>query len=183
MNDFEPTEGRSIAPGDHALLLYDDDELLLDYALPFMRQGIARAEQVMFVMNTRLSDALMETVEPAERDAFELIRADVHYGADFDPERTLADYERYIDATPGPIRVFAATDFNGTSISPGALLNYEAAAHKRLISNRTCAVCAYDTRNASEYVVRAARRVHPVRSTGHSCTFAENSAFDPTVLV
>lgn len=183
MNDFEPTEGRRIAPGDHALFLYDDDALFLDYALPFMREGLEREEKVIFVINARLCDALTESTEPAERGAIDVVQSNQRYGADFDPERTLAGYERDIAATPGPIRVFAAADFNGTSISPGDLLSYEAAAHKRLIADRTCAVCAYDTRNASEYVVRAARRVHPVRSTGHNCTFVENSAFDPTVLV
>lgn len=182
MNGFGPAPGRSIALGDHALFLYDDDALFLDYALPFIRGGLERSEKVMFVINAHLSETLTKSVEPAERDAIEVIPSSERYGADFDPERTLAAYERDIAAASGPIRVFAAADFNGAAVSPDNLLSYEAAAHKRLISDRTCAVCAYDTRDTSEYIVRAARRVHPVRCTGRRCEFVANSTFDPTVL-
>jgi CheY-like chemotaxis protein len=164
IRDFlgDHTHGRGCR---HEALVYSSTEELVAGALPFMRHGLARGEQVLVVMRDAgrlvLHEALGEDASRVEfADATEWYRSPAH---------AFEGYTRYLTDRLDRVRVVAEVVWpeDLAALDVAAWKRYEAGISAALADTPVSFICAYDTRELPAKIVADAQRTHPIlRSAG-----------------
>jgi two-component system nitrate/nitrite response regulator NarL len=151
----------------HEALVYSSADELVAATVPFLRQGLARNEDVLVVLQeagrTVLQEALGEDAEPIEfADALAWYRS---------PEHAFQGYSRYIDDRfergAHRVRVVAEVVWpeSSATVDVAKWKRYEAGISSAMASLPVSFICAYDTRELSADIISDAQRTHPVLRT------------------
>jgi anti-anti-sigma regulatory factor len=159
----------ALEPGEHACLVYDNDQLRDSALLTFLGHGLDRGERVVYLARTP-DDPLASALSSRARDGqFEVVASEdcyLHEGT-FAPDRALAGFRAVLDdaaargfatvRTAGgpPPRVTA----NGASRELSA---YERRAGSLFADGRLVSLCAYDTRIVPPVSLLGILDAHPI---------------------
>jgi anti-sigma factor RsiW len=185
--DFEPFADAvaSLSPHDHACLLYETREEQFAAAVPFIRRGLERHEQCVYIADDNSVEAVFAALGDGGVDVDSATRAGalrvitkgqayVKPGY-FDPEWMMSFWKLASDsATRAGFTALRATGemtwaLNG---APGIerLMEYEAKLNRFLAEHPASALCQYNTRRFPRELVRDAIQTHPtVISNGAVC--------------
>jgi anti-sigma regulatory factor (Ser/Thr protein kinase) len=144
----------------HAILVYGDDDALLERVVPFLEAGLTSGESVVLVVNSRkqalLAEALgsgSESVSYIDRDSF--------YTR---PEDALARYDlrlrQLVRDGATAVRAFAELPDCETGPELDAWITYEAIVNRALIHHPLSIVCGYDTREMPEALLESGLETH-----------------------
>ena len=153
-------------PFRHWACVYDDDQQLLDTAVPFLAAGLAAGEPVLAV-TTR---ANLELIGAAlgER-AGDVDYAESAFFGRRPPQRVAAFYRywtRHAAARSG-VRILAEPVWAGRSGREiAAWTRMESALNVALAATSIWMICPYDTRTLGPDIVAGALRTHPAQVTG-----------------
>jgi CheY-like chemotaxis protein len=167
----------------HEALIYSSADEFVASAVPFVRTGLARNEDVLVVLREAGRSALREALG---RDAAQIEFADAlaWYRS---PEHALQGYTRYLDDRLGRgvdrVRVVAEVIWPESSATADVAewKRYEAGISAAMASVPVSFVCAYDTKELPAEIISDARRTHPVVRTPEgarpSARYTEPAAF------
>jgi hypothetical protein len=140
---------RVFYPGEHASLIYRDDERLLDAAVPYIRAGLALEQQVVCVLDAEARDLIRASLRADELEAVEFVSPADMYGHPFDAARTRELYRAVVEQNSGVVRVLGGLDRGSArSIDPGELARLERDS-EALFERGLTALCTYDARYCS----------------------------------
>jgi CheY-like chemotaxis protein len=151
----------------HEALVYSSADDLAAGAAPFLREGLARGEEVLVV----LRDAGRSVVEQAlggGADRIEFADAVTWYQS---PEHAFQQYTRYIgdrlERGVSRVRVVAEVLWPQSSATADVAgwKRYEAGISAAMASVPVSFICTYDTQELPLAIVTDARRTHPVLRT------------------
>jgi CheY-like chemotaxis protein len=148
----------------HEALVYSSADELAAGSASFIRQGLARGEQVLVVLREP-GRAVLEQALGADAARMELADANAWYRS---PEHAFRAYTRYLDERLGEgvprVRVVAEVVWlPGTGPADvAAWKRYEAGISTAMASVPVSFVCAYDTRELPAGIIAAALRTHPI---------------------
>ena len=149
---------RSLAAGDHAVLVYDDAQLIAPFCARFLTDGIDAGEHVLAGMQDDLRRAVSALLAPDVAVLIEWREPAEIYG-DFDADRVAATYDELIGAEPRGTRILAGLDREcAKGVSAEDLDRYETAAHEIITGHGATVVCLYDTRSLPAELLPASRR-------------------------
>jgi len=163
----------------HELLLYAQDDTLVDVAAPFLKDGLAAGDAVVTVLDTRKLD-LLHAALGAQAKGVAWIDVASHYTR---PEAAVADYDARLRALVGDgvphVRLFGELPPLRSEAQCDAWIAYDAILNRAFDQHPVSVLCGYDGRAVPERVLAAARESHPVVH-GHG----PNEAFaDPAAIV
>jgi CheY-like chemotaxis protein len=168
----------------HEALVYSSADEFVASAVPFVRTGLARNEDVLVV--------LRESGRSALREALGGDAAQVEFAADAlawyrSPEHALQGYTRYLDDRLGRgvdrVRVVAEVIWPESSATADVAdwKRYEAGISAAMASVPVSFICVYDTQELTAGIVSDARRTHPVLRTAEgarpNARYTEPAAF------
>lgn len=144
----------------HDALYFATDSELLDFAVPFLRDGFARGERGVVACDERRTRLIVDALGGDHRLSL-LERLDVYRR----PARAVSIYQQMMErqvalGTPG-IRLLGEAEFGPGPLDWAEWCCYEAAVNHALAPYPLWAVCLYDTRRLSEEILRAGRLTHP----------------------
>ena len=142
--------------GDHIIVIYDSPAELLAFAVPFITEGLAKGERVLYVLDDLslkvLTDALTaggdNVSRETERGALVLMNAKEYYPLPLDPSRMFElTRERIRDALSrgfNGLRVVAEMTWTLKTNGPeGKLVEYEGLLDDTLDPGTATVACAY----------------------------------------
>ncbi|MDC4223796.1 MAG: MEDS domain-containing protein [Candidatus Manganitrophus sp.] len=190
------------APHDHLCLLYETPQEQLAAAISFIRIGLERGEQCIYIVDQNSAATVIDAMrrEGVEVDAaiqsHALIIADKQnaylMGGFFDPDRMISFLKQAVDSAERA--GFSALRVTGEMTwamggDPGTdrLIEYEAKLNRFFSKHNVSAICQYDRKRFSPEVLLDVIRTHPkVISGGVVCRnhyyvppdefFSENAA-------
>jgi CheY-like chemotaxis protein len=151
----------------HEALVYSSADDLAAGAAPFLREGLARGEEVLVV----LRDAGRSVVEQAlgeDAGRIEFADAVTWYQS---PEHAFQEYNRHIgdrlERGASRVRVVAEVIWPQSSATAeiAGWKRYEAGISAAMASVPVSFICTYDTQELPTTIVTDARRTHPVLRT------------------
>jgi anti-sigma regulatory factor (Ser/Thr protein kinase) len=146
---------------DHSALLYDSDERFVEYAAPFLREGVERGEAVYAPLSDR-QERLLRAALGAAGDEVSFLRAEEFYAS---PIRTIHNHQATMADCPTGTTIRALGELpwdtrSGTAVREWArmeaLFEYVFPA-----GGSASVVCAYDRRRQSDAMLDAIRASHP----------------------
>jgi DNA-binding NarL/FixJ family response regulator len=151
----------------HEALVYSSADELVAATVPFVRQGLARNEDVLVVLRepgrTVLREALDGDAARVEfADAVDWYRS---------PEHAFQGYSRYLndrfERGAHRVRVVAEVVWpeSSATVDVAEWKRYEAGISAAMASVPVSFICAYDTRELPAGIVSDAQRTHPVLRT------------------
>ena len=155
---------RGIQRGDHAVLVYTDEQRAADFCAAYLREGLAIGERLIVALPDPLRAMVMDQLAPEElEDALVLDSREV-YATDFDPEATVHEYEALV--RPGdPVRLVSALDPEAANtIDAATFQHYERLAHQLVLKLDATALCVYDGQRLPIGFSPVAVHTHPLIS-------------------
>jgi two-component system nitrate/nitrite response regulator NarL len=151
----------------HEALVYSSSDELVHATLPFVRQGVVRGDQLLFVLREERR-ALLERALGGDAPAVEFADAVAWYQS---PEHAFRQYGRYIEehlAHGAPrVRVVAEVIWPQSSATAdvASWKRYEAGIGVEMASVPVSFICAYNAQELPAGIVTDAQRTHPVLRT------------------
>jgi hypothetical protein len=183
----------ALKPGDHLCLIYDTPEEQFAAAIPFMRDGLAREEQCLYIADERtvqeVRDALravgVDVEAEEEGGALRIVTKRQTYLKDgaFDPEAMINLLRAAtVEAVSRGYKALRATGEMTWALGPelgtDRLIEYEALLNDFFPGSRALAICQYHRRRFGAGVIHGVLRTHPVVILGsHVC---RNPYYHPT---
>lgn len=156
---------RDLQPGDHAVLLYTEEDEAVDFCVRYLREGFERGERALIGVPAGLSSALIGRLGPSAMDGAIVLEAKRLYGTDFDPEATAREFDRLVKSLDGPVRILSGPDGDAAGeIEPDAFRHYERIAHQLVFDLGATALCVYDGRSLPIAFSPVAIEGHPLIS-------------------
>jgi anti-sigma regulatory factor (Ser/Thr protein kinase) len=158
----------------HELLLYEDDDRLVDGATVFLAEGLEAGEAVVTVLEARKLAILREALAPRAHDVTWIDVAG-HYTR---PEAAVADYDASVrtlvrDGAPR-VRLFGELPTLESEAQCDAWIAYDAILNRAFDDQPVSVLCGYDGRVVPDRVVEAARRTHPaIHGDGPNADFVD----------
>jgi anti-sigma regulatory factor (Ser/Thr protein kinase) len=158
----------------HELLLYEDDNRLVDAASGFLAAGLDTGEAVVTVLEARKLEIMREALGPRARDVTWMDVAG-HYTR---PEAALADYDASVrtlvrDGAPR-VRLFGELPALESEAQCDAWIAYDAILNRAFEGQPVSILCGYDGRVVPDRALEAACRSHPhIRGDGPNTDFAD----------
>jgi anti-sigma regulatory factor (Ser/Thr protein kinase) len=156
----------------HSAVVYDDDQQLLDAAVPFLRAGVAGGETTLLSVGDRERSLILGGLgDPSGIDAVAPWAATAAF-------TTLRQNHRLITDRPssaGRVRILGEVPGTAETISWAAWVRYETAINHVYSDLPVSMMCAYDRRSIPGAVLDDVIHTHPLLSA--SDTSAENSRF------
>ena len=151
---------RSLGPGDHAVLLYDDAASVAPFCARFLTDGVNRGERVVAGLQEDLREAVCALLGPDVELTVEWQHPRSLYG-DFDPELVASKYEALIESESRTTRIIAGFDEESAEgVAPAELARYEEMAHAIITSHGATVVCVFDRDTLLPDFVDAGSRRH-----------------------
>jgi two-component system nitrate/nitrite response regulator NarL len=151
----------------HEALVYSSADELAAGAEPFLRQGVARREDVLVVLRDP-GRVVLEQALGRDTDRIEFADAVSWYRS---PEHAFQQYTRYLgdhlERGASRVRVVAEVIWPQSSATAeiAGWKRYEAGISAAMASVPVSFICTYDTRELPTTIVIDARRTHPVLRT------------------
>jgi CheY-like chemotaxis protein len=151
----------------HEALVYSSGDELAAGAAPFLRQGLARGEEVLVVLR-EAGRSVVEQALGGDADRIEFADAVTWYQS---PEHAFQQYTRYLggrlEGGASRVRVVAEVLWPQSSATADVAgwKRYEAGISAAMASVPVSFICTYDTRELPTTIVIDARRTHPVLRT------------------
>jgi CheY-like chemotaxis protein len=151
----------------HEALVYSSADELAAGAVPFLRRGVGRGEDVLVVLRDE-GRAVLEQGLGKDADRIEFADAVTWYQS---PEHAFEQYTQYVgdrlERGASRVRVVAEVIWPESSATAdvAAWKRYEAGISTAMASVPVSFICTYDTQELPAGVVTAARRTHPVLRT------------------
>ena len=161
----------------HELLLYEQDDALVDGAAPFLEDGLGAGDAVVTVLDARKRD-LLRAALGAQAEGVSWIDVASHYTR---PEAAVADYDARLRALVGSgvqhVRVFGELPPLCSEAQCDAWIAYDAILNRAFDHHPVSLLCGYDGRAVPDRVLAAARGSHPVvRGQGPNAAYADPAA-------
>lgn len=143
----------------HRAMVYDDDQVFLDTAVTFLREGLEAGDAVLAVGSASGADGLRAALG-ARAEAVEF-RDAAHWYAQ--PTRAIAAYSAFIAGHAGArIRVVAEPGWTcRTPVEIAEWTRYESIVNEAFAATEASVLCVYDRRTSVDGVVDGALRTHP----------------------
>lgn len=183
----DPTTVDNLLPGDHVCWTFDDHERHLRALSRFLRQGLERGDQVLYLTDTFLPEAFLAAVqaygvdvtEPRRTGQLQVMNAEDSYLASgpFEPEQALKGWANAIEQARGQgypgLRVAADMGWT-TRPAPGTdrLARYEARVNTVLADGYALALCCYDRRLFTHAELDLVSAAHPGTARAGAGTLA-----------
>lgn len=158
-----------LEPGDHACLVYDDEDRRDELLLAFMAAGLERGERVVYVPEDGPDRLARELLARAAEGQVALLSAEeVYLGrAGFQAERTLRGLRAAVTSSreSGYAKVRAAGGPPASLARNGgsqSLVAYERRANELFDDHAFTAICAYDRRTTEPAALFGIVDAHPV---------------------
>ncbi len=159
--------------GDHIVVIYEEPAELLAFAVPFVKEGLAKGERVLYVRDDLslnvLTDALtaggVNVSQETERGALVLMNAQEYYQPPLDPMRVLElTRERIRDALSrgfSGLRLIGEMTWTLKANAPqGILVEYEGLLDGALGPGTATVACAYRSGRFPAKVLQQVIRTH-----------------------
>jgi transcriptional regulator with XRE-family HTH domain len=147
---------------EHHVLLYETDQEFVDTVVPFLSEGIERAEASM-VVTTSTKIGLVRERLGSNAEQVEFVDREAWYT---DPAPALRDLAEFVnaklDAGAPWVRFVGDPDWTGNSETEAGLwTRYESLVNLVFANSPTSLLCAYDTKSIAPEIARQARLTHP----------------------
>ncbi len=159
--------------GDHIFVIYEAPAELLAFTVPFIKEGLAKGERVLYVLDDlsmkELNDALtaggVNVSQETERGALVVMNAQEYYQLPLDPMRMMdLTRERLQDTLSrgfSGLRVVAEMTWQfKTTVPEGTFVEYEALLDDSLGPGTATVVCAYRRGRFPTNVLQQIIRTH-----------------------
>jgi CheY-like chemotaxis protein len=152
----------------HEALVYSSPRELAAGAVPFLRHGLERSEDLLVVFRKQ-GRAVLEEALGDEAGRIEFADALSWYQS---PEHAFEQYTRYVgdrlERGASRVRVVAEVIWprSGTANEVAGWKRYEAGISEAMASVPVSFICTYDTEELPAQLITDARRTHPVLRTG-----------------
>ena len=143
---------RTLRPGDHAGLAYDEPADVAPFCARFLTDGVEAGERVVAGLPEQLREAVRALLTPDV--ALAVGWQDPHsiYG-DFDADRVAASYEALIAAESRTTRILAGLDAESAAgIASDEFARYERMAHGIITGHGAIVVCVFSGELAPELI-------------------------------
>jgi CheY-like chemotaxis protein len=167
----------------HEALVYSSADELVASTVPFLRQGLARSEDVLVVLREAGRSALREALG-GDAAQVEFADAIAWYRS---PEHAFQGYSRYLndrfESGVDRVRVIAEVVWpeSSATVDVAEWKRYEVRISAAMASVPVSFVCTYDTQELPAGIVTDARRTHPVLRTAEGARprarYTEPAAF------
>ena len=135
---------RTLGPGDHATLVYEDATAIAPFCARFLTEGVLADERVVAGLKDDLREEVTELLSPDVEGAVEWEPPSGLYG-DFDPDRVAATYGELIRGNGSRTRILAGLDRESAEgVDPQDMERYETLAHEIITDCGATVVCVYD---------------------------------------
>jgi len=145
----------------HSLLVYDDDDRMVEKMAPFLCSGLADGERAVVVLDRRKWERLAGALG-SDADNVLYVERDTFYTR---PEAALLGYDatlrRFVRDGASAIRVFGELPRCETDAEWNLWLTYEAILNRAFEHHPVWVVCGYDTREVPEPLLEGAFDTHP----------------------
>jgi anti-sigma regulatory factor (Ser/Thr protein kinase) len=163
----------------HAAMVYDRDQQLLDAAVPFLREGVARGDTTVLSVGSREQPLILDAL--GDRRGVTVIPP-WPPGAAF---RTLRQNHQLVsgeaDRDDGQVRIFGAVPSTDEAVPWGGWVRYETAINHVYSGMAVAMLCPYDRRVAPAWVLDDVEHTHPFLADGDGVvsnpSFVEPTAF------
>jgi two-component system, NarL family, nitrate/nitrite response regulator NarL len=151
----------------HEALVYSSADELVAATVPFLRQGLARNEDVLVVLQEAGRTVLQEALD-GDAGQIEFADALAWYRS---PEHAFEGYTRYLDdrfeCGAHRVRVVAEVVWpeSSATVDVAKWKRYEAGISAAMASLPVSFICTYDTRELPAEIISDAQRTHPVLRT------------------
>jgi PAS domain S-box-containing protein len=182
--------------GDHICLIYETKAEQMAGALPFLKEGLARAERCLYVADDRTSEGVAQALAAAgvdvaheqERSALGMLTKQDSYlkSGQFDP-RAMVDFLRsaqtqaLAEGFSGLRGTGEMTWALGPEIGCDRLIEYEALLNDFLANSRSVFLCQYNRARFDAAVIHDVLRTHPIAILGDRV--CPNPYYEPPELV
>src|SRR5262245_44231987 len=162
----------------HAALLYDNDDQLLDTAVPFLEEGVASGAPTLLSVSERELPLILKALRDTSGVT---VIPPWPPGAAF---RTLRQNRQLIngqtDRRAGKIHILGEVPSPNEAVRWGGWVRYETAINHVYSELPVSVLCPYDLRTTPRAVLDDVRRTHPLLS-GTNDELVSNAAFvEPT---
>ncbi|MCU1460097.1 MAG: regulator of sigma factor [Acidimicrobiales bacterium] len=156
---------------EHRLLPYDSDEEFLAATVPFVAEGVERAEAVL-VVTTRARIRRLQKACGGDAQRIEFAESSRWYRSPRDAlGRYRAFFADHVAQGASWVRVVGEPVWRGRSEHEvQTWTRYESMLNAAFVSSPVTIVCPYDTRAASADLLAAARATHPRIERGNEST-------------
>jgi anti-sigma regulatory factor (Ser/Thr protein kinase) len=145
----------------HSLLVYDDDDRMVEKMAPFLCSGLADGERTVVVLDRRKWERLAGALG-SDADKALYIERDTFYTR---PEAALAGYDgtlrRFVRDGASAIRVFGELPRCETDAQWNLWLTYEAILNRAFEHHPVWVMCGYDAREVPGPLLEGAFDTHP----------------------
>jgi anti-sigma regulatory factor (Ser/Thr protein kinase) len=146
---------------DHELLLYEDDERLVDAVTPFLTNGVDAGEEVVTVLDARKLDVVRDALG-APADQVTWLEVDAHYTR---PLAAIAGYDASIRALVSRgaprVRLFGELPRVVSRAQGHAWIAYDAIINRAFAHHPVSIMCGYDGRVVPAWVREGVLCCHP----------------------
>jgi PAS domain S-box-containing protein len=170
-----------LRPGDHLCCLYETEEEHRSVLIPFLRQGLERAEKVIYIADARSMETILGylqsdglDVEPyLARGQLAILTSEDTYLREgvFDPVSMIAllrsETEQALAEGYAALRVTGEMTWALRGLSGSErLIQYEALLNEFFPGSQCLAICQYDRRSFGPEVLLDVLRTHPIAAIG-----------------
>jgi anti-sigma regulatory factor (Ser/Thr protein kinase) len=146
----------------HSLLVYDDDDRMVEKTAPFLSSGLAAGERAVVVLDRPKWERLAGALGSSDADNALYIERDTFYTR---PEAAVAGYDgalrRFVRDGASAIRVFGELPSCETDAQWNLWLTYEAILNRAFEHHPVWVMCGYDTREVPGPLLDGAFDTHP----------------------
>jgi anti-sigma regulatory factor (Ser/Thr protein kinase) len=145
----------------HSLLVYDDDDRMVEKISPFLRSGLADGERAVVVVDRHKWERLASALGSYADEALYIERATFYTR----PEAALAGYDgtlrRFVRDGASAVRVFGEVPRCETDAEWNIWMSYEAILNRALEHHPVWVTCGYDAREVPRPLLEGAFDTHP----------------------
>ena len=156
--DEARSAARELAPGDHALLAYEESDDVAGFCARFLAEGVAAGDRVMAALPGDLDAKVRSLLTDQVADGVDWHETAAIYG-DFDADRITKMYDEIIEAEERPVRLIAGPDRPDT-MTRDELDRYERLAHELVLDHAAIALCLFDSSLIPADLIEVASRRH-----------------------
>ena len=151
---------RTLEPGDHAALTYEDPAAVAPFCACFLTDGVNSGDRVVSGLEEDLREEVRELLAAHIESAVEWEDPRSLYG-DFDADRVASSYETLISAESRTTRILAGPDAaSAEEMDVGEYERYERRAHGIITANDAIVVCVFRAGSLQPRLLEAAAHRH-----------------------
>lgn len=156
--DEARSAARELAPGDHALLAYDEPDAVSGFCARFLAEGVAAGDCVLAALPGELDGKVRSLLTDQVADAVDWHDSAAIYD-DFDADRIANTYDEILEAEERPVRLLAGPN-SADTMTLDELDRLERLAHEIVIDRAAVAVCLFDSKLIPADLIEVASRRH-----------------------